>query len=93
MHGPRKMQSVLGKLESVRTDIEKTIDASQSRTHWRSLVRPVLIEWLGELFTDGEGHTNDLETALEIATTQVAHLKQVNLDLQDEVTILRAKHF
>jgi len=83
------MRTVAGRLEAVRIDIERTIDDSESRTHWRTLVRSVLMHWLGELFTEGQGHTKDLQTALDIAQRQIEALKLLNTDLQDEVRILR----
>lgn len=88
-----KMRTVLGRLEPVRIDIEKTIDDSQSRTHWRTLVRSVLVYWLSELFNEGQGHTKDLQTALDIALKQNEMLKIVTADLQDELRILRKQHY
>jgi hypothetical protein len=84
-----KMRVVMGRLEAARIDIEKTIDASESRSHWRTLVRSVLTYWLSELYNEGRGHTKDLQTSLDIARKQIEALKLVNADLQDEVRILR----
>ena len=88
MSKPRKMSIVRARLEAARIDIEKTIDASQSRTHWRTLVRSVLVHWLSELFTEGRGHTKDLQISLEIALRQIDTLNLVNAGLQAEVRIL-----
>lgn len=85
------MRVVLGRLEAARIDIERTIDQSESRTEWRGLVRSVLVHWLGELFTEGMGHTKDLQTSLDIARRQIESQKQLISDLQDEVQILRDK--
>jgi len=87
-----KTRVILARLEAVRIDIEKTIDDSQNRTHWRTLVRSVLVHWLGEFYNEGMGHTKDLQTALDISQKQVEVLKLVNADLQDEVRILRKQH-
>jgi hypothetical protein len=83
------MPAVLARLEAARIDIEKTIDQSGSRIHWRTLVRGVLIHWLGELFQEGQGRAEELKTELAIAQRQVEALQVVNADLQDEVRILR----
>ena len=83
------MHVVLSRLEAVRIDIERTIDQSDNRTHWRALVRSVLVHWLSELFIEGEGHTKDLVTALDIARKQIEQLKLTNDDLRDEIRILR----
>jgi len=87
------MRTIMGRLEAVRIDIEKTIDDSQSRTHWRTLVRSVLMYWLGELFNEGQAHTKNLQTALDISQKQVEAFKLVNADLQDEIRILRKQHY
>lgn len=92
MQGSKKTQVVLMRLEAVRIDIEKTIIASTSRVQWRTAVRSVLVYWLSEFFTEGMGHTKDLETALNIARKQIEQLKLVNAHLQEEVRILRDKN-
>lgn len=83
------LAAVLARLELVRADIESTIDQSDNRTHWRNLVRGVLIHWLSEMYEEGAGYTADMETSLAIAKRHVQQLKLLNDDLQEEIKILR----
>jgi hypothetical protein len=89
MSNDRKTKAVFYNLETVRADVERTIDNSESREHWRSLVRGVLMHWLGELFDDGLGYVKDLESALDISRKQVLELKRQNERLRAQVEALR----
>ena len=72
MSGSPIMRTSLARLEAIRSDIEKTIDASRSREHWRALVRSVLEHWITEFHIDGMRQRAVLEE--QIVTLQ----KQLN---------------
>jgi hypothetical protein len=86
MTDDRRTALVLNHLETVRADIEHSIDQSDSREHWRSLVRGVLLHWLGQVFDEGVGHQKDLQTSIEILQEQVKQLRIVNGQLRLELS-------
>ena len=80
MQTPRE-RAISSNLDSARVDIERTIDESSTRDHWRNLIKGTLMYWLGQLYDEGSGHTKDLETSLAILRRQVSELKKENDDL------------
>jgi hypothetical protein len=89
MTNDRRTKAVFYNLETARADIERTIDNSESREHWRSLARGVLMHWLGEMFDEGLGYVKDLESALDISRKQVIELKLQNERLRAQIEGLR----
>jgi hypothetical protein len=87
----QRTRTVLNHLESVRVDIERTVDKSETREHWRALVRGTLMHWLGEMFDAGKGHTTDLETANSVLQSQNDRLKQLNTELRLELEEAKRK--
>ena len=75
-------------LDSVREAIERTIDDSDSRQHWRVLVKGVLVYWLGELYEEGSGYTKDLETSIAVLRKQVESLKKDHAALKVQYEVL-----
>lgn len=78
----RKTRMVLNHLEIVVSDIERTIDKSDTREKWREACRGILMHWLSSLYEEGAGYTKDLETSLAILRNQVSYLKK-QIDSKD----------
>jgi hypothetical protein len=72
----RRTRVILNNLESVRADIERTVEESDDKERWRERVRGVLMYHLGNLYDEGAGYTKDLETSVSILRNQVDQLKQ-----------------
>lgn len=81
----RKSRAVFYNLETARADIERTIDDSDSREHWRTLVPGVLTHWLGLMYDEGVGTTADLESAVNILRQQLDTQRALNRDLKAEL--------
>ena len=89
MSDDRRTLAVYASLESAREAVERTVNESNSREHWRALVKGVLIYWLGELYEEGAGYTKDLETSIAVLRKQVESLKRDHAALKVQYEILR----
>lgn len=87
----RKERAVSYALESVRADIERSIDDSETREHWRTLVRSVLVHWLGHMYDEGVSSAADLESALNIVRQQLDTQRMHNRELKAELAKCRVE--
>lgn len=88
----RKERAVSYALESVRADIERSIDDSETREHWRTLVRSVLVHWLGHMYDEGASGIADLESGLNIVRQQLDTQRMLNRDLKAELAKCRVEN-
>lgn len=88
----RRSKAVFYYLESVRADIEKTLDHADSRAKWRGMVRGVLAYWLEQLFDEGAGNLKDLQTSIEVLKAHLTSLKQENKRLRVELEAIKSRY-